>query len=187
MEAARRHKGLLMLALLAGTAAAALLRPVRGLGQPLAGRGSRRPAGPGPGSERLHRTVCPPAPDAGRPGVRLCPGGGGRHHPGVLGNPLAGPNIIGGQRRGGAGSHFVLRPAARLHDGGAGGGLRGALCACVLVYTLARRTGASRITPGAGRCGHQQHPVRRHRRGLHPSFRRLPWGPTPLWWGGWPE
>ena len=65
---------------------------------------------------------------------------------GVLGNPLAGPNIIRGQRRGGAGSHFVLRPAARLHDGGSGGSLCGALCACVLVYTLARQTGASRIT-----------------------------------------
>lgn len=162
MEAARRHKGLLMLALLAGTAAAALLSLCVGSVSLSLGEVAAALLGRGQGVSgsivlyaRLPRMlaalVC---------GCALAVGG--VIIQGVLGNPLAGPNIIGGQRRGGAGSHFVLRPAARLHDGGACGGLRGgAVRLCAGVHP-GPPDGGQPDHPGAGRCGHQQHPVRRH-------------------------
>ncbi len=65
---------------------------------------------------------------------------------GVLGNPLAGPNIIGVNAGAGLGAllcsalfptYLTAVPAAAFV---------GALGACMLVYGLARRTGASRIT-----------------------------------------
>lgn len=65
---------------------------------------------------------------------------------GVLGNPLAGPNIIGVNSGAGLGAILcsALFPAAMTAVPVAA--FAGALLACMLVYGLARRTGASRIT-----------------------------------------
>ena len=95
MEAARRHKGLLMLALLAGTAAAALLSLCVGSVSLSLGEVAAALLGRGQGVSgsivlyaRLPRMlaalVC---------GCALAVGG--VIIQGVLGNPLAGPNIIG--------------------------------------------------------------------------------------------
>jgi len=142
MEAARRHKGLLMLALLAGTAAAALLSLCVGSVSLSLGEVAAALLGRGQGVSgsivlyaRLPRMlaalVC---------GCALAVGG--VIIQGVLGNPLAGPNIIGVNAGAGLGAILcsALLPASMTAV------FAGALCACVLVYTLARRTGASRIT-----------------------------------------
>ena len=142
MEAARRHKGLLMLALLAGTAAAALLSLCVGSVSLSLGEVAAALLGRGQGVSgsivlyaRLPRMlaalVC---------GCALAVGG--VIIQGVLGNPLAGPNIIGVNAGAGLGAILcsALLPASMTAVPA------GALCACVLVYTLARRTGASRIT-----------------------------------------
>ena len=65
---------------------------------------------------------------------------------GVLGNPLAGPNIIGVNA--GAGLGAILCSALLPYSMTAVpvAAFLGALGACMLVYGLARRTGASRIT-----------------------------------------
>ena len=65
---------------------------------------------------------------------------------GVLGNPLAGPNIIGVNAGAGLGALFcsVLLPTSLMAVPAAA--FAGALGACLLVYGLAQRTGASRIT-----------------------------------------
>lgn len=65
---------------------------------------------------------------------------------GVLGNPLAGPNIIGVNS--GAGLGAILCAALLPHSTVAVpiAAFVGALLACKLVYGIARRTGASRIT-----------------------------------------
>lgn len=65
---------------------------------------------------------------------------------GVLGNPLAGPNVIGVNA--GAGLGAVLCAALLPEWLGAVpvAAFAGALCACLLVYAIAWRTGASRIT-----------------------------------------
>lgn len=65
---------------------------------------------------------------------------------GVLGNPLAGPNIIGVNAGAGLGALLcsVLLPTSLTAVPVAA--FVGALGACMLVYGLARRTGASRIT-----------------------------------------
>lgn len=65
---------------------------------------------------------------------------------GVLGNPLAGPNIIGVNS--GAGLGAILCSALLPYSMAAvpAAAFAGALGACMLVYTLARKTGASRIT-----------------------------------------
>ena len=65
---------------------------------------------------------------------------------GVMGNPLAGPNIIGVNA--GAGLGAILCSALLPHSLAAVpvAAFGGALAACMLVYGLARRTGASRIT-----------------------------------------
>ena len=142
MEAARRHKGLLMLALLAGTAAAALLSLCVGSVSLSLGEVAAALLGRGQGVSgsivlyaRLPRMlaalVC---------GCALAVGG--VIIQGVLGNPLAGPNIIGAGL--GAILCSALLPASMTAVPAAA--FAGALCACVLVYTLARRTGASRIT-----------------------------------------
>ena len=143
MEAARRHKGLLMLALLAGTAAAALLSLCVGSVSLSLGEVAAALLGRGQGVSgsivlyaRLPRMlaalVC---------GCALAVGG--VIIQGVLGNPLAGPNIIGVNAGAGLGAILcsALLPASMP-----AAAFAGALCACVLVYTLARRTGASRIT-----------------------------------------
>ncbi len=82
-------------------------------------------------------------------GALLCGGAlaaGGVIIQGVLGNPLAGPNIIGVNAGAGLGAMVcsVLLPASLTAVPVAA--FMGALGACVLVYGLARRTGASRIT-----------------------------------------
>lgn len=66
---------------------------------------------------------------------------------GVLGNPLAGPNIIGVNSGAGLAAILcsALLPTASLAAVPIAAFL-GALGACILVYTLARHTGASRIT-----------------------------------------
>ena len=146
MEAARRHKGLLMLALLAGTAAAALLSLCVGSVSLSLGEVAAALLGRGQGVSgsivlyaRLPRMlaalVC---------GCALAVGG--VIIQGVLGNPLAGPNIIGVNAGAGLGAILcsALLPASMTAVPAAA--FAGALCACVLVYTLARRTGASRIT-----------------------------------------
>ena len=146
MEAARRHKGLLMLALLAGTAAAALLSLCVGSVSLSLGEVAAALLGRGQGVSgsivlyaRLPRMlaalVC---------GCALAVGG--VIIQGVLGNPLAGPNIIGVNAGAGLGAILcsALLPAPMTAVPAAA--FAGALCACVLVYTLARRTGASRIT-----------------------------------------
>lgn len=79
----------------------------------------------------------------------LCGAGlavGGAVIQGVLGNPLAGPNIIGVNA--GAGFFAILVSAAAPEVYGLVplAAFVGALAACFLVYGLARRTGASRIT-----------------------------------------
>ena len=79
----------------------------------------------------------------------LCGAGlavGGAVIQGVLGNPLAGPNIIGVTA--GAGFFAILVSAAAPEVYGLVplAAFVGALAACFLVYGLARRTGASRIT-----------------------------------------
>jgi len=82
-------------------------------------------------------------------GGLLCGGAlacGGVVIQGVLGNPLAGPNIIGVNS--GAGLGAILC-AALLPTSVAAvpvAAFAGALGACMLVYTLARHTGASRLT-----------------------------------------
>lgn len=65
---------------------------------------------------------------------------------GVLGNPLAGPNIIGVNSGAGLGAILcsAFLPASMAAVPVAA--FLGALGACMLVYGLARRTGASRIT-----------------------------------------
>ena len=88
---------------------------------------------------RLPRTV----------GALLCGAGlavGGTVIQGVLGNPLAGPNIIGVNA--GAGFLAILVSAAfpEVYGLVPAAAFLGALGACFLVYGLARRTGASRIT-----------------------------------------
>ena len=142
MEAARRHKGLLMLALLAGTAAAALLSLCVGSVSLSLGEVAAALLGRGQGVSgsivlyaRLPRMlaalVC---------GCALAVGG--VIIQGVLGNPLAGPNIIGVNAGAGLGAILcsALLPASMTAVPAAA--FAGALCACVLVYTL----GASRIT-----------------------------------------
>lgn len=71
---------------------------------------------------------------------------GGAVIQGVLGNPLAGPNIIGVNAGAGLGAVLcsALLPASLTAVPVAA--FAGALGACMLVYALARRTGASRIT-----------------------------------------
>ncbi|MCI8869741.1 MAG: iron ABC transporter permease [Lawsonibacter sp.] len=71
---------------------------------------------------------------------------GGAVIQGVLGNPLAGPNIIGVNAGAGLGAVLcsALLPASLTAVPIAA--FAGALGACMLVYALARRTGASRIT-----------------------------------------
>ncbi|MFQ9473732.1 MAG: iron chelate uptake ABC transporter family permease subunit [Oscillospiraceae bacterium] len=144
------HNGLLLALALSGraTAAAALLSLCVGSIKPLAGRGIRPPCWAGEtqgvsGSIVLYARL-PRTP--GRPAVRPCPGGGRVIIQGVLGNPLAGPNIIGVNAGAGLGAILcsALLPASMTAVPAAA--FAGALCACVLVYTLARRTGASRIT-----------------------------------------
>ncbi len=65
---------------------------------------------------------------------------------GVMGNPLAGPNIIGVNSGAGLGAILcsALLPTSMTAVPVAA--FAGALGACMLVYGLARRTGASRIT-----------------------------------------
>lgn len=65
---------------------------------------------------------------------------------GVLGNPLAGPNIIGVNSGAGLGAILcsAFLPASVIAVPIAA--FFGALGACTLVYTLARKTGASRMT-----------------------------------------
>lgn len=65
---------------------------------------------------------------------------------GVMDNALAGPNIIGVNSGAGLGAILcaALLPASNVAVPVAS--FLGALAACALVYTLARRTGASRIT-----------------------------------------
>ena len=82
-------------------------------------------------------------------GALLCGGAlaaGGVIIQGVLGNPLAGPNIIGVNAGAGLGAILcsVLLPTSMNAVPVAA--FLGALGACMLVYGLARRTGASRIT-----------------------------------------
>lgn len=162
MEAARRHKGLLMLALLAGTAAAALLSLCVGSVSLSLGEVAAALLGRGQGVSgsivlyaRLPRMlaalVC---------GCALAVGG--VIIQGVLGNPLAGPNIIGVNAGAGLGAILcsALLPASMT--GGACGGLRGgAVRLCAGVHP-GPPDGGQPDHPGAGRCGHQQHPVRRH-------------------------
>ena len=71
---------------------------------------------------------------------------GGAIIQGVLGNPLAGPNIIGVNSGAGLGAILcsALLPAA--YGAVPVAAFLGALGACALVYGLAQRTGASRIT-----------------------------------------
>ena len=135
MEAARRHKGLLMLALLAGTAAAALLSLCVGSVSLSLGEVAAALLGRGQGVSgsivlyaRLPRMlaalVC---------GCALAVGG--VIIQGVLGNPLAGPNIIGVNAGAGLGAILcsALLPASMTAVPAAA--FAGALCACVLVYT----------------------------------------------------
>ena len=137
MEAARRHKGLLMLALLAGTAAAALLSLCVGSVSLSLGEVAAALLGRGQGVSgsivlyaRLPRMlaalVC---------GCALAVGG--VIIQGVLGNPLAGPNIIGVNAGAGLGAILcsALLPASMT-----------AVPAAAFAGALARRTGASRIT-----------------------------------------
>lgn len=103
---------------------------------------------------------------------------------GVLGNPLAGPNIIGVNAGAGLGAVLctALIPTSMTavpvgsFPGGAGGVYAG-------VHPGPEDRGQPHH-PGAGRGGHQQHALRRHRRGLHPGSRRPPWGQAALWWAG---
>lgn len=64
----------------------------------------------------------------------------------VLDNPLAGPNIVGVN----AGAGFAAALCCALFPGAPGAAaaasLAGALCSAFLIFLLARRTGASRIT-----------------------------------------
>jgi len=82
-------------------------------------------------------------------GAMLCGGAlacGGVVIQGVLGNPLAGPNIIGVNSGAGLGAILcaALLPANQLAVPAAA--FLGALGSSMLVYALARRTGASRLT-----------------------------------------
>ena len=146
METARRHKGLLMVVLLAGTAAAALLSLCMGsvslsLGEVTAALLGR---GQGVSSSIVLYARLPRMLAALVCGCALAVGG--VIIQGVLGNPLAGPNIIGVNAGAGLGAILcsAMLPASMTAVPAAA--FVGALCACVLVYTLARRTGASRIT-----------------------------------------
>ena len=65
---------------------------------------------------------------------------------GVLGNPLAGPNIIGVNAGAGLGAVLCAALIPTSMTAVPVAAFLGALGACMLVYTLARRTGASRIT-----------------------------------------
>ena len=65
---------------------------------------------------------------------------------GVLGNPLAGPNIIGVNAGAGLGAVLCTALIPTSMTAVPVAAFLGALGACMLVYTLARRTGASRIT-----------------------------------------
>lgn len=65
---------------------------------------------------------------------------------GVLGNPLAGPNIIGVNAGAGFAAILVSALFPTAFSAVPLAAFAGALAACFLVYGLARRTGASRIT-----------------------------------------
>ncbi len=64
----------------------------------------------------------------------------------VMGNPLAGPNIIGVNAGAGLGAILALVLLPNSVTAGPTAAFLGAMAACTLVYQLARRTGASRIT-----------------------------------------
>ncbi len=141
-----RHKGLVLLLLLAATAAAALLSmcfgstwlPVSQVLGALTG-----------GGEAGARNIVLYARLPRMLAALLCGSAlavGGVIIQGVLGNPLAGPNIIGVNSGAGLGAILasVVAPASMVAVPVAA--FAGALGACMLVYTLARKTGASRIT-----------------------------------------
>ena len=97
---------------------------------------------------------------------------------GVLGNPLAGPNIIGVNAGAGLGAVLCAALIPTSMTAVPVAAFLGALGACMLVYTLARRTGASRITLVLAACSPP--PSTRS-----PSCsRRPPWGQAALWWAG---
>lgn len=87
---------------------------------------------------------------------------------GVLGNPLAGPNIIGGECRRRPGGSPLRRPDSDLYDGGPGGSFPGGAGGVYAGVHPGPEDRGQPHHPGAGRGGHQQHALRRHRRGLHP-------------------
>ena len=113
-----------------------------------------------------------------------CPGGGRGHHPGSAGQPLAGPNIIGGECRRRPGGSPLRRPDSDLYDGGPGGSFPGGAGGVYAGVHPGPEDRGQPHHPGAGRGGHQQHALRRHRRGLHPVPGRPPWGQAALWWAG---
>ncbi len=86
---------------------------------------------------------------------------------GVLGNPLAGPNII-GVNAGAPGGSPLRRPDSDLYDGGPGGSFPGGAGGVYAGVHPGPEDRGQPHHPGAGRGGHEQHALRRHRRGLHP-------------------
>lgn len=102
---------------------------------------------------------------------------------GVLGNPLAGPNIIGVNAGAGLGAVLCAALIPTSMTAVPVAAFLGALGACMLVYTLARRTGPAASPwcwPGWPSAACSPPPSTRS-----PSCsRRPPWGQAALWWAG---
>lgn len=142
----RRHKRLTILILALACAAAAAVSLCSGSAQLTVGQVLSALMGGQDGGvrnivlyARLPRTL----------GALLCGGAlacGGVVIQGVLGNPLAGPNIIGVNSGAGLGAIVCAALLPACVNAVPVAAFAGALGACLLVYTLARRTGASRLT-----------------------------------------